>query len=189
MKNYYGILPANIRYSKVLSSQCKILFCELTSMIDSNNQCIVSAKELSETFDWDLEGIERILQQLEKENFILAEKVVEQKSIRWKISLLFPERIILKNDEPKKEVKTETVKPIKELSAEEKLRTHFTKELAELQEQNPKLDIYGFELKNWDAKLFLKFKERIERDPEKLLAHFKTWIKSSRNLKADVTDI
>ena len=183
MANYYGIIPAEIRYCKSLSSQAKLLYAEITSRTDCNNLCEINVRELAELYDTDEDGVERWILLLSKEKFLCAEKIVEEKSCRWRISLLFPERKIVQEKVVVKEKPKQTI-PIEDLTPEQILRQHY--DLAEIQKAFPQLDIENLEAPLWSAKLILKYgKKKVLKEPSALHQHFLRWISKSRHAIPD----
>jgi hypothetical protein len=176
-RGYNGVMPAPLRDAKI-SAQAKLLYAELSSRINSNNLAVVPVKDLCEFQDVDAISVERWIKDLS--DFILWELILEEKHFYYKISLLFPQRPVEEKLAPKEG------KPI-ELTPEEKIRRYFN--IDELQKQFPRLDLQ-FEVKQWSMKLIDKYPgPKLERDPTRLLDHFRKWLANSRHIKADVGDI
>lgn len=49
--NYYGILPANIRYDKRLKPMEKIMYCEITALTNKNGYCYASNSYFAELYE------------------------------------------------------------------------------------------------------------------------------------------
>lgn len=49
--NYYGILPANIRYDRRLKPMEKIMYCEITALTNKNGYCYASNSYFAELYE------------------------------------------------------------------------------------------------------------------------------------------
>jgi len=68
--SYYAILTADVRYSKVLKPNEKLLFAEITALTNMNGQCFATNKYFAELYDVSVETVSRWVSHLEKLGFI-----------------------------------------------------------------------------------------------------------------------
>lgn len=76
--NFYAILTANVRYSKNINANEKLLFAEITSLSNSTGICWASNAYFSNLFDCTPQAISKWIKNLEKNGFILCEYVYKQ---------------------------------------------------------------------------------------------------------------
>ena len=87
--SYYAIIPANVRYDNELVPNEKILYGEITSLLNKNGECWVTNKYFAELYDVDNRTIARWLRHLKEKGyldiFILYQgdsKVVDKRVIK-----------------------------------------------------------------------------------------------------------
>jgi len=68
--SYYAILTADVRYSKLLKPNEKLLFAEITALTNMNGQCFATNKYFAELYDVSVETVSRWVSHLEKLRFI-----------------------------------------------------------------------------------------------------------------------
>lgn len=68
--SYYAILTADVRYSKLLKPNEKLLFAEITALTNMNGQCFATNKYFAELYDVSIETVSRWVSHLEKLGFI-----------------------------------------------------------------------------------------------------------------------
>jgi DNA-binding Lrp family transcriptional regulator len=68
--SYYAVLTADVRYSKVLKPNEKLLFAEITALTNMNGQCFATNKYFAELYDVSVETVSRWVSNLEKLGFI-----------------------------------------------------------------------------------------------------------------------
>jgi len=68
--SYYAILTADVRYSKVLKPNEKLLFAEITALTNMNGQCFATNKYFAQLYDVSVETVSRWVSNLEKLGFI-----------------------------------------------------------------------------------------------------------------------
>jgi len=68
--SYYAILTADVRYSKVLKPNEKLLFAEITALTNMNGQCFATNKYFAGLYDVSIETVSRWVSHLEKLGFI-----------------------------------------------------------------------------------------------------------------------
>ena len=69
-KNYFAILPSNVRYHKELSPNAKLLFAEITALTNERGYCFASNAYFAELYGVSNKSISRWVSQLEKFGFI-----------------------------------------------------------------------------------------------------------------------
>lgn len=75
--NYYGIIPAAVRYSKDVSSGAKLLYCELTALTNATGECWASNGYFANLYGKSNDTISRWIAELNQAGFIRV--VVEKK--------------------------------------------------------------------------------------------------------------
>jgi len=68
--SYYAVLTADVRYSKVLKPNEKLLFAEITALTNMNGQCFATNKYFATLYDVSVETVSRWVSHLEKLGFI-----------------------------------------------------------------------------------------------------------------------
>ena len=68
--SYYAVLTADVRYSKVLKPNEKLLFAEITALTNMNGQCWATNRYFAELYDVSVETVSRWVSHLEKLGFI-----------------------------------------------------------------------------------------------------------------------
>ena len=76
--NYYAIIPANVRYSKDINANEKLLFAEITSLSNSTGICWASNTYFSKLFDCTPQAISKWVKNLERNGFIVCEYTYKQ---------------------------------------------------------------------------------------------------------------
>ena len=69
--NYYAIIPAEVRYSKKLTPNAKLLYAEITALSNKDNVCWASNKYFSNLYNVSTVTISRWISSLVKNNFII----------------------------------------------------------------------------------------------------------------------
>lgn len=70
---YYAIIPANVRYDKNLSPLAKLLYGEITCLLQFNNKCFASNNYFSRLYEVSETQISRLISQLVKQKYINTE--------------------------------------------------------------------------------------------------------------------
>ena len=78
--NYYAILTANVRYSKLINANEKLLFAEITALSNSTGICWASNNYFANLFDMTPQAISKWIKNLEKNNFIKCNYVYRKGS-------------------------------------------------------------------------------------------------------------
>ena len=71
--NYYGIIPANVRYHKELTSLEKFLYCEFTALSNMNGYCSAGNEYFAKLYNKDKATISRSISHLEELKLICIE--------------------------------------------------------------------------------------------------------------------
>ena len=76
--NFYGFIPANVRYDKVLTANEKLLYSEITSLLKASGKCYASDNYLAEMFGVSTRTVQRWLNNLENRGFITREIIYKE---------------------------------------------------------------------------------------------------------------
>lgn len=80
--NYYGIIPANVRYDKDLRPNAKLLYSELTCLASKEGYCFASNNYFAELYDVDPSAISKWIKQLADKGYISIEYIYEGKECK-----------------------------------------------------------------------------------------------------------
>lgn len=69
-KNYYAIIPANVRYDKDITANAKLLYGEITALCNEKGYCWASNSYFSELYGVTKKSITTWISQLAKKNYI-----------------------------------------------------------------------------------------------------------------------
>jgi hypothetical protein len=78
--NYYAILTAEVRYSKALTPNAKILYAELTALCNMNGKCTASTEYFCRLYEVSRVSIQKWLKNLEDNNHIRRVNIYKQGS-------------------------------------------------------------------------------------------------------------
>jgi hypothetical protein len=81
-KNYYAIIPANVRYDKELPSSAKLLYGELTALSNEKGFCWATNEYFAELYGVHNKSISRLISQLEKKGYVKSELIFEGKQVK-----------------------------------------------------------------------------------------------------------
>tara|TARA_R100001143_G_C3341483_1_gene124523 strand:- start:642 stop:1301 length:660 start_codon:yes stop_codon:yes gene_type:complete len=76
--NYYAVIPAEVRYSKNLTPNAKLLYAEITALSQKDGSCWASNKYFSKLYDVSTVTISRWVSSLVENNFINREIVYKK---------------------------------------------------------------------------------------------------------------
>lgn len=97
--SYYAIITADVRYDKRLSAMAKLIFAELSALVNINGFAHPSNNFLSELYDVSKSTIIRILNQLKELGYIYTEETITSKGTFRKIFInTNPKSLENKND-------------------------------------------------------------------------------------------
>jgi len=68
--SYYAIIPAEVRYSKKLTPNAKLLYAEITALCNMNGKCTASTEYFCRLYEVSRVSIQKWLKNLEKNNYI-----------------------------------------------------------------------------------------------------------------------
>ena len=68
--NYYAVIPAEVRYSKKLTPNSKLLYAEITALCNMNGKCTASTQYFCSLYEVSRVSIQKWLKVLEDNNYI-----------------------------------------------------------------------------------------------------------------------
>ncbi len=68
--SYYAIIPAEVRYSKKLTPNAKLLYAEITALCNMNGKCTASTQYFCRLYEVSRVSIQKWLKNLEDNNYI-----------------------------------------------------------------------------------------------------------------------
>ena len=77
-KNYYSIIPANVRYDEELTANAKLLYGEITALCNEKGYCWASDTYFTELYKVSKSSIQNWLKILEKKGYITREILYEK---------------------------------------------------------------------------------------------------------------
>tara|TARA_R110001583_G_scaffold22461_3_gene84299 strand:+ start:2859 stop:3464 length:606 start_codon:yes stop_codon:yes gene_type:complete len=78
--NYYAIIPAEVRYSKKLTPNSKLLYAEITALCNMNGKCKASTEYFCRLYEVSRVSIQKWLKILEDNNYIKRVNIYKQGS-------------------------------------------------------------------------------------------------------------
>lgn len=84
---YYAIIPANVRYDKTLSPNAKLLYGEITCLLQFNNKCFASNQYFARLYEVSEVQISRLVAQLVKQGYIKTETEITSRGTRRLIKI------------------------------------------------------------------------------------------------------
>ena len=79
-RNYYAIIPANVRYNKNISANAKLLYGEITALCNERGYCWASNRYFADLYNVNKQSISNWISDLVKENFIKIEIIYKENS-------------------------------------------------------------------------------------------------------------
>lgn len=79
-KNYYAIIPANVRYDENLTANAKLLYGEITALCNEKGYCWASNDYFSKLYKVSKTSISKWISQLEKKGYIQTEIIYKEGS-------------------------------------------------------------------------------------------------------------
>jgi len=87
--NYYAVIPAEVRYSKKLTPNAKLLYAEITALCNMNGKCTASTQYFCKLYEVSRSSIQNWLKLLEDNKYIVRDvkykqgsREIESRSIR-----------------------------------------------------------------------------------------------------------
>lgn len=71
--SYYAVIPANVRYSKMVSATAKLLYGEITALSSKEGHCWASNSYFAKLYDVSVKSISRWVCELEDAGFLKTE--------------------------------------------------------------------------------------------------------------------
>ena len=78
--NYYAIIPAEVRYSKKITPNAKLLYAEITALCNMNGKCTASTEYFCRLYEVSRVSIQKWLKSLEENNYIKRVNIYKQGS-------------------------------------------------------------------------------------------------------------
>ena len=78
--NYYAVIPANVRYSKKLTPNAKLLYAEITALCNMNGKCTASTEYFCRLYEVSRVSIQKWLKILEDNNNIKRVNIYKEYS-------------------------------------------------------------------------------------------------------------
>jgi hypothetical protein len=78
--NYYAIIPAEVRYSKALTPNAKLLYAEITALCNMNGKCTASTEYFCRLYEVSRASIQNWLRLLDKNGYITRVLIYRQGS-------------------------------------------------------------------------------------------------------------
>ncbi|MDR0407421.1 MAG: helix-turn-helix domain-containing protein [Campylobacteraceae bacterium] len=85
--NFYAILPVDVRYCKNLTPNAKLLYAEITSLLNQNAFCWATNAYFADLFGTSEEAIRKWIKSLADNGFIISEVTKNEKGTSRQISL------------------------------------------------------------------------------------------------------
>lgn len=79
-KNYYAIIPANVRYDKDLTPNAKLLYGELTALSNEKGYCWASNSYFSELYEVSKKTVSNWIASLDEKGFVKSEMIYKENS-------------------------------------------------------------------------------------------------------------
>ena len=79
-RNYYAIIPANVRYDKNLKDKAKLLYGEITALCNEKGYCWASNRYFAELYSVSIKTISTLIKNLIDNGYIYSEIIYKDGS-------------------------------------------------------------------------------------------------------------
>ena len=76
--NYYAVIPADVRYSKNLTPNAKLLYAEITALCNMNGKCTASTQYFAKLYNVSKTSIQNWLKILEDNKHIIRHNIFKE---------------------------------------------------------------------------------------------------------------
>lgn len=121
-KNYYAIIPANVRYDKRLSPLTRLIYGEITALSNEKGYCFATNAYFANLYSMSNVSISRCISELKEHNYIRVVYDIKEKNVdKRKIYINNTENKKLENKELNKKLENEELKNNEEISNNEEI--------------------------------------------------------------------
>ena len=78
--NYYAVIPAEVRYSKNLTPNAKLLYAEITALCNMNGKCTASTQYFCRLYEVSRGAVQNWLKMLDDNGYIIRDVIYRQGS-------------------------------------------------------------------------------------------------------------
>ena len=116
-KNYYAIIPANVRYDKRLSPLTRLIYGEITALSNEKGYCFATNAYFANLYSMSNVSISRCISELKEHNYIRVVYDIKEKNVdKRKIYINNTENKNLENKELNKKLENEELKNNEEIT-------------------------------------------------------------------------
>lgn len=116
-KNYYAIIPANVRYDKRLSPLTRLIYGEITALSNEKGYCFATNAYFANLYSMSNVSISRCISELKEHNYIRVVYDIKEKNVdKRKIYINNTENKKLENKELNKKLENEELKNNEEIT-------------------------------------------------------------------------
>lgn len=94
--NYFGVIPANVRYNKNITPNAKLLYCEISALSNVNGFVYATNEYFSKLYEVSTRTITNWIKELQDNNFIKVEIINNSRKI-YIINYMEPQKTSTKN--------------------------------------------------------------------------------------------
>lgn len=106
-RNYYAIIPSNVRYDSRLCPSAKLMYGEITALSNEKGYCWATNQYFAELYDVSTKTITRWLKELQQYGYIIVilNKNESNEIVNRQISIVIDENAVLTTKKETKETK------------------------------------------------------------------------------------